>query len=156
VRAPTIWRGIVAITVKSATDSARRWSTNAGAASGEYADQAEAAAEEWERGAAAAGANFKQAISAGDIQRRFEAGVRGAGAAKYRRKVRDVGAGRYGSGVAAAESDYADGVEPYLREIAGISLPARKPRGDSGNIQRVSVIADALHKRRLAASAAGR
>ena len=146
----------MAITVKSASESAQKWRDRASGASSEYASGAAEAAEEWERNAVAAAPNFRAAIQQGNIEQRYESGVRRAGASKYRRKIMEVGASRYGSGIAAAESDYAEGVEPYLATIANLTLPPRQPRGSSANLERVAVIAQALHRRRVGSAAAGR
>jgi len=97
----------------------------------------------------------KAAVSAGNIDAMYAGGIKRAGAAKYERKVTEVGAARYGPGVTAAKGDYSDGVAPMLDELAKITLPARAPRGSAANLQRVGVIATALNKRRLSLRAAG-
>ena len=86
---------------------------------------------------------------------RQAAGVRRAGSAKFARKVRDVGAARFGPGVIAAAGDFEAAFNPYLQAIQTVDLPARRPRGDPGNYQRVNAVGNALHQRRLAAASAG-
>ena len=142
--------------VKTAQASAQKWAERAGGAATEYAEEALAAATDWENNTVNASANYKAAISAGDIDRRYSSGARRAGAAKYSRGVRDKGQGRYGGGVAAGQGDYESGVQPFLQVIAGTDLPARRPRGDAANRQRSERIQTALHTARLARAGAGR
>ncbi len=85
----------------------------------------------------------------------FAGGLRRAGAAKYDRKVKDVGVARFSSGVQAAQADMAAGMEPMLATIAAVTPPARAPRGDTANQARSVVYQVALNKRRLALRSAG-
>lgn len=140
----------MALRVKPLDRSAEKWSRNASGAAAEYAANAEAAAQSWQSNTAAAAQNFHQAVSAGGVLERFRRGVQRAGAEKYGRKIRDLGAARYGPGVAAASGDWQAGFEPFANTLAALTLPARQPRGSPGNIQRVAAVATALNARRLA------
>ena len=140
----------MAIKVKDITASAGKWTENAGRAAGEFAANAEAAADTWARNTAAAVDTFGQAISAPGIKNRFRSGVVKAGAAKFARKIRDVARDRFGPGVAAAQSDYQAGAEPYFSTLAAITLSTRKPRGDPANYNRVMEVGKALNAKRLA------
>jgi hypothetical protein len=145
----------MAIKVKSSGESAAKWATNAGAAATEYATQASGAGADWEANTKAAAPNFRAAVSAGGIEKRFSGGVSRAGAAKYTRGINTKGSGRYAGGVQAGQQDYSAGVEPYLQTIASLTLPARQPRGSEANNARVSTITKALSQRRLAIKGAG-
>ena len=140
----------MAIKVKAVAEAASKLVQRAQAASAEYGTEAQAAAEVWASNTQASGQSFQQGISAGNIMQRFLGGVRKAGAAKFARKVREVGANRFSQGVAAGQQDYVQNVEPYFSTIAGLSLSARQPRGSAANYQRVSQVGDALHSRRIA------
>jgi len=140
----------MAIKVKSSTDAANRWGTNAGAQSGYYASQAKAAGEEWASKTAAAKDTYGQAITSGNLAIRYAAGVAKAGAAKYVRKITDVGGGRYAPGVSAGKADYQANVDPFLSTIASLTLDAPAPRGDVRNNQRSAQVGAALHAKRLA------
>lgn len=146
----------MAVRVKPVNTAGANWTESASGASTRYAAEAVQASTAWAQNAQAAAPNFKQAISAAGIEARFSAGIQRAGAGKYARKVEELGASRYTTGVSSGRGDYEAGVTPYLQTIQGLTLPGRKPRGDPGNIQRVAVIADALHKRRIGQAAAGR
>ena len=145
----------MAIKVKPMEASAAKWRENAGRASESYAVEAEASAEVWARNTGASADNYSQAVSAAGNKNRFARGVAKAGAAKYARKIRDVGRDRFAPGVAAAEADYKAGAEPYLQTIAGITLSGRKPRGDPANYRRVEEVGKALNAKRLAMLGSG-
>lgn len=136
--------------VKEIGASTTKWGENAGRSAVEYADRAEAAAEDWARETGKAADTFGQAITAPGIKERFRRGVARAGAAKYARKIRDVARDRFAPGVAAAISDYTAGVEPYFSTLAGLTLSQRKPKGDPANYKRVEEVGKALNAKRLA------
>jgi hypothetical protein len=148
-------RIFMGIKVKPASEVARKWGEVTPGRSTYYEQGAGAAGSDWEANTGNAGAAFKAAVSAGNIQQMFVGGVKKAGAAKYARKVKDVGVARFGSGVTAAVADMQDGITPFLDEISKITLPARAPRGDVSNLNRVAAIATTLHKKRLQIRAAG-
>jgi len=144
-----------AIKVKSIEASKVKWNENASRAAGEFAANAEAASEDWARNTAGAADNFHMAVTQAGVKERFRRGVIKAGAAKFARKIRDVGRDRFGPGVAAAVEDYKTGAEPYYSTIAALTLDARKPRGDPANYNRVQQIGKALNAKRLALLGAG-
>jgi len=145
----------VAIKVKPIDASTTKWSENAGRAAVEFGENAEAAAELWASNTAKAADTFHQAITAANVKERFRRGVTRAGAAKFARKIRDVGRDRFGPGVAAATDDYKTGAEPYFSTLSALTLSARKPRGDPANYNRVQEIGKALNAKRLALLGAG-
>jgi len=138
------------INVKPIDISASKWTDNASRAAAEFATNAAAAAEDWARKTAGSTDTYGQAISAPGIKNRFRAGVVKAGAAKFARKINDVARDRFGPGVAAAKDDYKAGAEPYFGVLAGLSLSARKPKGDPANYKRVEEVGKALNAKRLA------
>ena len=145
----------MAVKVKSAAESAAKWAEQTPGRSAYYESGAKAAGADWEKNTLDAAPNFKAAVSAGNIDKLFSGGVKQAGATKYVRKVTDVGVGRFSTGVTAGKVDYQSGVEPMLATIAGVTLPARAPRGSEANLARVRAISTALHAKRLALRAAG-
>jgi hypothetical protein len=144
-----------AIKVKPLADVAKKWGEVTPQRSGYYEIGALAAGSDWEKNTGDATANFVAGVTAGNIGRLFAGGVKNAGAAKYTRKVKDVGVSRFSQGVTAGVPDYQSGIDPMLSTLASITLPARQPRGSVANAQRVTAIMDALHKKRLALRAAG-
>lgn len=144
-----------AIKVKPIEASTTKWSDNASRAAVEFAENAEAAADAWARNTGASADNFHMAVTAANVKERFRRGVARAGAAKFARKIREVGRDRFGPGVAAATVDYKAGAEPYFSTIAALTLSPRKPRGDPANYNRVQEIGKALNAKRLALLGAG-
>lgn len=143
------------IKVKPASEVARKWGEVTPGRSAYYQSGAVGAGGDWESATIAAAAAFKAAVSAGNIDAMFKGGVKKAGAAKYNRKVQDVGVNRFSQGVTAAISDFESGVAPFLEAMAGLTLTARQPRGSEANLERVRQIMVANHKKRLALRAAG-
>jgi len=146
---------MVKLIVPEIADVVTKWVEETPRRSGYYEREAPKAAERWQERATAAGATYKTAVTAPDIERRFTGGVKRAGADKFRRKVLAVGVARFGPGVTAARPDYEKGFTPYIEALKVVDVPVRKPRGDPANIDRVRVIAGELNKKRLALLAAG-
>ena len=142
--------------VKPIEQSAEKWVRNAGSASGEYAQEAEAAAAHWQSRASGAGKDWKAGVTEGGAESRFTSGVQRAGASKYARGIREKGASRYSGGVSAGKDDYAARTQPYMAALASVDAPERGLRGDPKNLQRVSKGNEALHKLRLQRTGAGR
>lgn len=121
-----------------------RWVRRAGAAGQDYSEGIQSPRADWQASTLAAApaqaAGVQAAIAAGSFAR----GVQKAGSGKWQSKALSKGVQRFGPGVAEAQADYARGVAPYLAAISSISLPARGPKGDPRNLERVRVIAQAL------------
>ncbi len=105
---------------------------------------------DWEAATKAAAANYKTAVIAAANAGRFEKGVAKSGTAKWQARAIKVGPNRFAEGVADAGPAYQDGFDPYRNVIAGLTLPPRGPTGDPRNIDRVKMVAEALHKKKLA------
>lgn len=146
----------MALSVKDLAASAGKWATRASGASSEFQTAAVAAADKWARNAQSAQSNFRQGIAAGNIDVRFARGIaRAAQLNKFARKLQAYGSGRYSQGVSEAEGDWSSGFGPYHQVLTGLALPARKPRGDAGNYERVRAVGSALNAKRIAMLGAG-
>ena len=145
----------MSIKVPSAAEAAKKWGDVTPGRQGYYEAGAKASGGDWEKNTIDGAKAYKAAISAGNIEQMFAGGVKKAGAAKYVRKITDVGANRFSQGVTAAITDMQSGIEPMLATIASVTLPQRQPRGSTANLQRVAAVADALNKKRLSLRAAG-
>lgn len=104
---------------------------------------------DWKTQTQAAVPTYKAAMTISLTQDRFAKGVAKASTEKWKRKATEKGAGRFAEGVALAGPDYAEGFGPYRNIIANTALPGRFPKGDPRNIDRVRVMADALHKGKI-------
>ncbi len=143
------------VAIKSVSDIAAKWARVTPGRSADYEAGVRAPRASWSAQAAAAESAFQAGVQAAVGRKAYSGGVRRAGDEKWSRKALQVGVSRYGPGVGAAQPDFQAGFEPFASTIAGTSIPARKAKGDPSNIDRVRVLADALHKRKLAMTAGG-
>lgn len=132
--------------VKPVSQAADKWTRNAGAAATDYKSGVQNPRKSWAQATAdaadAQAAGVQEAISDG----RFERGVQNAGDEKWKKKAVNVGATRYGPGVAAAKADYERGFSPFASVIESVTLPPRGPAGDPRNYDRPRAIGEALHE----------
>jgi len=135
--------------VRPVSEIANKWATVTPGRSEEYRKGVENPLRDWEKETAAASDAYKQGVTASIGRNGFSKGVKKAGTSKWKRKVTDVGVSRWPQGVSVAKPDYEAGFAPYADVIAKTSLPPKGPKGDPRNLERVSVIAKALHARKL-------
>lgn len=145
----------MAIKVKPVAEVRDKWLDVTPGRASYYEKAASVAGSDWEKGATEASGAFKAGITAPNIEAMYKGGIKRAGAAKYERKVKDVGVARFSTGVSVAGPDFESGVAPFLDEISKITLDPRQPRGAEANLGRVRAITIVLHKKRLALRAAG-
>jgi hypothetical protein len=145
----------MAIKVKSAEEVARKWAEVTPQRSAYLESGLMGSGTTWEAETANAAGAYRAAVTAPNIEAMFRGGVKKAGGAKFERKAIQVGVGRYGAGVQAAQEDMKSGIEPMLSTISSLTLSPRAPRGSDTNYRRVQEVGTALHKKRLALRAAG-
>jgi hypothetical protein len=143
------------VSIKPIEQVASKWARVTPGRSADYEAGISAPRRSWAASAAAAEAAYQAGVQAAIQRKAFSGGVRRAGDEKWQRKAREVGVGRYGPGVQAAQSDYAQGFAPFASTIASLSIPDRKAKGDPANIDRVRILAAALHEKKLAQQAGG-
>lgn len=139
----------MAIKIKSAPEIAKKWADVTPARSAQW--QAEVAATpdgDWADAAVAAAPIWEQGVTEAAARGLFASGIE-ANRTKWKRKAIALGPARYGTGVRAAQQDMAAGFAPYRDVISAIELPPRGPRGSPGNYERVRVVGEALHSRRV-------
>lgn len=132
--------------VKSADAVAKKWAARAGAAGGDYASGVQNTQKDWAADTAASAGAWAAGVTAAAGNGSFARGVQNAGTAKWKAKATGVGAQRYPQGVQAAQPFFQTGIGPVLQTLQGITLPPRGPKGDPGNINRVTAITTALRK----------
>jgi len=93
---------------------------------------------------------YVRAVTAAAQGGRYAGGVRRAGTAKWQERAKAKGPTRFSEGVLMAGTDYQEGFAPFHDVIAKTEIPPKLPTGDPGNIQRVMVIAKALHDKKVA------
>jgi hypothetical protein len=104
---------------------------------------------DWADSTAGQETTWKAAITEAAAKGMFGKGVRAAGTSKWKDKSLLKGPGRFAEGVMGAGGDYEKGFKPYADVIEATDLPPRFPKGDPRNINRVSVIATALRKKKV-------
>lgn len=81
---------------------------------------------------------------------RFAKGVGAVTQSDYLDPALKLGVKRYRDGVTFGTTKYGERFGPYRDVIEGTSLPPRGPVGDPGNIERVRIMAAALHDAKVA------
>lgn len=104
---------------------------------------------DWGTATLAAEDNYNKGVQAAIQQKRFGAGVRSAGTEKWQKNAMEKGVARWAEGIRLARDAYVKGFQPYADVIARTSLPARGPKGDPKNYERVRVIGTALHNAKV-------
>jgi len=98
--------------------------------------------------AIAAKETHKAAMAQAAASDAYAKGVAKAGTQKWQSRSLQKGPGRFAEGVMIGGDDYEKGFAPFRDEIEKTVLPPRFPRRDPRNVQRVSVIAAALGKKK--------
>lgn len=140
----------MAIRIKSSDQIAAKFAARAGAAGPDYTAGIQNPRRPWAASTLAAKDTYAAGVTAAVQNGSFSKGVSKAGDDKWSRKAAGVGSGRFAQGAQAAKGDYQAGVDPYLQVIAGVTLPARFPKGDPQNNARVAAITAALRAKKLA------
>jgi len=132
----------------------KKWIERARVAGPEYRAGIEAPKRPWLEAARAARDVYKAAVTAPDISDLYVRGIERAGMARWRDMALKKGVDRFAPGIELSEDYYRRVMGEILKEIEAIILPARKPRGNIGNLDRVKAIFEKLHAWRLAKRAA--
>lgn len=104
---------------------------------------------DWMTQTQAAEQNYEAGVTAAIGRKAFSKGVAKAGTAKWQQNTIVKGSPRWAQGINLSGPAYAEGFKPYHDVISALSLPKRGPKGDPGNIQRVAIIAKALHDKKI-------
>lgn len=121
-----------------------RWVRRAAAAAPDYETGVSTTTKDWANLTAAAEPNYRTAVVAAANEGRFGKGVARVGTAKWRRGAIEKGVPRFGPGVAAAADEFSRGFQPFRQAIEGLTLPARRPRRDPANLERVRAVVNAM------------
>lgn len=130
---------------KSVDHSAAKWQQNTSNATGAYQDGVQNPREDWATATKAAEPNWKAGVDKAKADGSFGKGVTKAGTAKQQNAALSKGVNRFSQGVAQASGDYQQGIAPYISVLERTNLPARGPKGDPKNIDRVRAVTTALH-----------
>jgi len=134
---------------KSANFASSKWVRNAANAATSYQEGVTQPRKDWQAATMASEQNYKDAVTKAASEGRFGKGVAKAGTAKWQTRAAEMGASRFGAGVASAQSAYETAIQPYLNIIANVDIGPHYPKGDPRNIQRVAKITAALHNAKV-------
>lgn len=135
--------------VKALDKISAKWIQVCQSSQSSYEDGVRNPRKDWAENTAKAAAAYASGVQAAVASGRFAKSVQSAGSSKWQAAAIAKGPGRWAEGVRLAQDAYERGFSPYRTVLEGLSLPARGPVGDPSNINRVKVVADALHKERL-------
>ena len=135
--------------IKSLDKTAKVWAKRAAAAKDEYKDGVQNPRKDWESETLAAKDRYIEGLEASFANDSFAKGVDRAGTKKWQDRASKLGPGRYSEGVRNAEGDFRSGFAPFHSRIAATDLPPRGPKGSPENIERVRVMAEALHDEKI-------
>lgn len=99
----------------------------------------------WHDETLAAGDAWRGGVEGAIARDGFIKGVSAVDQSDYLEPSLKLGVRRYRDGVTFGVPKYADRFAPYRDVIEGTTLPPRGPVGDPANIERVRIIASALH-----------
>lgn len=139
--------------VKSLDRISEKWKRQSSAAQTEYTQGIENPRRDWAQATAQAESSYEKGVQNSIQEKRFSKGVKNAGTAKWQENALKKGPTRWAEGISLSTDAYQAGFAPYRTIIENLNLPARGPKGDPANIQRVAKLAEALHaekKRRKA------
>lgn len=127
----------------------KTWAKRAAAARDEYLDGVQNPRKDWEQETAASVERYEAGLQASFANQSFQKGVADAGTRKWQTRASSVGPGRFSEGVRGAEPEYRAGFARFHSRIAATDLPPRGPKGSPENIERVRIMAEALHDEKL-------
>lgn len=134
----------VGITIRKDTATlANKFVTRAQAAAPDYKDGVAGAGGDWENNTKASEPNYEQGVQLAITRKAFGRGVSGS-ASKYQTNAVNLGAPRYGPGIANAKQAWQAGVEPAFNVLKSLTLPPKGPRRSPQNQQRANAVALAL------------
>lgn len=122
-----------------------KWARVAGGAQAEYEEGVKNPRRSWSTETARAEKAYEAGVQAAIARKAFGSGVKAAGDEKWQRNAIEKGPQRYAQGVGLAQGDYEKGFAPYHQALSNLTLPARGPKGDPKNINRVAIVAKTLH-----------
>jgi hypothetical protein len=138
--------------IKDVGRIAAKWARVAPQRTQDYTEGVTQPRRDWAASAAAAQDTHTAAMQKAGQAKSYSRGVRAAGTSKWQQRALAKGPNRYAEGVGIAEPDYRAGFSPYAETIARTTLPPRYPKGDPRNLDRVKVIAAALHQKKIGAT----
>jgi len=126
-----------------------KWQRVTAASGAEYEEGVKNPTRDWKTETLAANAAYKAGLQKSIAADSFAKGVSSAGTTKWQENAVNKGPSRFAQGVQLAVDAYSTGFAPYRQVIQSLTLPPRGAKGDPSNINRVAVVAKALHDKKL-------
>lgn len=139
----------MAVAVKDAAAAATKFVTRAQAAGPDYANGVSNAGGKWAANTKASSDAYVAGVQQSIANGRFSNSINQTSQNKFQVRAAGVGVQRYPQGVAGAKDAWQTATTPFLTTIAGLTLPARQPKGSPANYQRVQAVGDALRAKKL-------
>jgi hypothetical protein len=136
--------------IKSLDRIGAKWTRVTSGAGAEYEDGVKNPTSDWKTQTLAANNAYKQGLQKSIAADSFAKGVAAAGTTKWQENAVNKGPSRFAQGVSLAGDAYTAGFNPYRQVISSLTLPPRGAKGDPANINRVAIVAKALHDKKLA------
>ena len=133
------------VRVPSAEEVAEKWQRRVSVAGPDYEAGVTDPGVDWAGPTKNAEGRYKEGVVKAANEGRFGRGVSKAGNEKWKNKTATLGVARWGTGVAAAQPDYAKGMAPVLAAEASAVLPPRYAAGDERNYERSKAMGKAVH-----------
>jgi hypothetical protein len=127
-----------------------KWQRVTSAAGAEYEEGVRNPTADWKVETLKANSAYKAGLQKSISLDSFAKGVEAAGTLKWQNNAIAKGPSRFAQGVQLAVDAYSIGFAPYRQVISALTLPPRGPKGDVSNINRVAVVAKALHDKKIA------
>jgi len=135
--------------VKDLNRISLKWTRQSAAAQPEYEFGVENPKRSWSAATLAAEPAYQAGVQKAIADKRFGKGVKKAGDAKWQKNTLEKGPARWTQGIQLSEDAYQKGFQPYRDTLKSLTLPPRGAKGDPANIQRVALVAKALHDKKL-------
>ena len=132
--------------IKTIEQASDKWVRRSSVAGPDYQAGVTNPKRSWAEASGAAEESYKLGVTQAAQQGRYLKGVKAAGDSKWRENAIKKGPGRFAEGVSLSKDQWAKGFAPYHAAIGALALPARGPKGDPKNLQRVVAVANALRQ----------
>lgn len=131
------------------TDIATKWKTITPTRVADYERGVRNPRADWLISTANAASRWVTAMQMQSTWQAWGLGVNNCGTTGWQSATIAKGIPRWGPGVTASGNKYQNSFAPYRDCIANLDLPPRGPAGAPQNLERVRVIAEALHNLKL-------
>jgi hypothetical protein len=135
--------------VRPVADSQAKFATRAAAAAPEYQKGVANAGGRWQAGVNASEDAWASGTQEAIANRRYGAGARKAGPAKYQDRASKLGPDRFRTGVNEGAPEWGRNFAPFASELSGMPLEPRGMRGSEQNFQRSRAVGQRLRAKKL-------